>query len=120
MEHIDELIDGLEKGDTPKAVCHAMQLCSNAVPSSSPLQSALVVYNPALVQVIQDMIVFSTETCFFCTQLGTLVQMALAQDRAQIDQIRQIADIICDVMPQDNKVTHSTSFVEHFVFIVIY
>lgn len=107
MDNIDELIDGLEKGDTPKAACHAMQFCPKALPSPSSLESALVTYNPALVQVVQDMIVFSAETCFFCTQLGSLVQMALAQDRAQIDQIRQIADIICDAMPQDNKVPHS-------------
>lgn len=107
MDNIDELIDGLEKGDTPKAACHVMQFCAMALPSTSSLGSALVAYNPALVQVVQDMIVFSAETCFFCTQLGSLVQMALSQDQAQIDQIRQIADIICDAMPQDSKVAHS-------------
>lgn len=99
------MINSIEKGDTPEAACELIELC----PASSPTMDdkfTLTTFDPALVKSVQDAFM-DPESCFFCTQVASLAEVAIAQDPGQIDQIRQIADIICDVLPQENKVTRS-------------
>lgn len=100
------MINSIEKGDSPEAACELIELCPASFASGDD-QFALTTFNPTLVKSVQDAIM-STDSCFFCTQVASLAEVAIAQDPDQIDQIRQIADIICDALPQDNKVKSRT------------
>ncbi|KAL3660037.1 hypothetical protein V7S43_014961 [Phytophthora oleae] len=48
---------------------------------------------------------------FFCTQVASVVKVAVADDPSKIAQVRQIADIVCGEMPSDNQ---CHSFVKRF------
>lgn len=106
VDKLDFVLDALKKGEHPRDICVELKYC-NATATLDLVKkdsesTDLVKFDPKLVQAVQEL--STASSCFFCTQLGSLMEVALAQDRAQVDQIRQIADVVCGMMDSNNKV----------------
>ncbi|GMF22550.1 unnamed protein product [Phytophthora lilii] len=104
---LDFVLDSLKNGTHPHAICVSMNYCSAnntlAEPESSFLDADLSTYDPVLVQMVKDSMEVSVDGCFFCTQVASVIEVAVAEDPSKITQIRQIADVVCGMLPSDNQ-----------------
>ncbi|KAI9994905.1 hypothetical protein PInf_011745 [Phytophthora infestans] len=101
VKQFDFVIDAITKGMSAKAICLELKFCTAAaLPSPS---NELSFYDPVLVQLVQDSMTLSVDGCFFCTQVASVIEVAVAQDPSKIEEIRQIADVVCGMLPSDNQ-----------------
>lgn len=107
VKQLDFVMDSLKNGTHPHAICVSMKYCTNDTSSlpqlTSPRQDEEE-FDPALVVMVEDAMVESVDDCFFCSQVTTVVQVVLQQNPSQIDMVRQIADMVCGMLPAENKV----------------
>ncbi|KAL4169237.1 hypothetical protein KRP22_010160 [Phytophthora ramorum] len=110
---LDFVLDSLKNGTHPHAICVSMNYCpaNNTLPSPASSPSSLSAYDPVLVQMMKESMEVSVDGCFFCTQVASIIEVAVAQDPSKIAQIRQIADVVCGMLPSDNQ---CHSFVKQF------
>ena len=101
ISKLDTIVDDLKSGKAVRAICKDLQLCDTAVqqPSVAPDFAAL---NATLFDAISTTVYI--DDCFFCKEVTSLMEVAVAQDPDQIEQIREIADAICGFLPASNKV----------------
>jgi hypothetical protein len=109
IAQLDYVLESLKNGTHPHAICVSMKYCPDnstldeaALPSS--VTADLSAYDPALVQMVKESMEVSVDACFFCTQLASVMEVAVAEDPSKISQIRQIADVVCGMLPSDNQV----------------
>ncbi|ETK78799.1 hypothetical protein L915_15262 [Phytophthora nicotianae] len=113
VKQFDFVIDGITKGMSAKAICLELKFCTApALPSPS---SDLSSFDPVLVTMVKDSMELSVDGCFFCTQVASVIEVAVAQDPSKIEEIRQIADVVCGMLPSDNQ---CHSFVKEFDTVV--
>ncbi|KAL3660044.1 hypothetical protein V7S43_014966 [Phytophthora oleae] len=112
---LDFVLDSVKNGTHPHAICQSMNYCaaSNTVLALAPQSSDsdLSAFDPILVQMVKESMEVSVDGCFFCTQVASIIEVAVAEDPSKIAQIRQIADVVCGMMPSDNQ---CHSFVKQF------
>ncbi|CAH0489897.1 unnamed protein product [Peronospora farinosa] len=121
VKQFDFVIDSITKGMTSKAICVGLKFCTativdgkeNALMSSTLL--AFSVNNLIADGLAKNSMEASSDRCFVCTQVASVMEVAVAEDPSQIAQIRQIADVVCFLMPSDNQ---CQSFVKKFDTIV--
>jgi hypothetical protein len=100
------VIDELKKGKHPREICTAMKYCGakvNALSSSTHSVEDLAAYDQRLVKIVKNSMESAVDGCFVCTQLASILEVALAEDPSQIDQIRQIGDLVCGFLPSESK-----------------
>ncbi|KAG2531530.1 hypothetical protein JM16_001011 [Phytophthora kernoviae] len=116
---LDFVLDSLKNGTHPHTICVSMKYCSGENTLLSPVSPSkstdLSTYNPTLVQMVQDSMTISVDGCFFCTQVASVIEVAVAEDLSKLVEIQQIADIVCGVLPSDNQ---CHSFVKQFDTVV--
>ncbi|GMF46985.1 unnamed protein product [Phytophthora fragariaefolia] len=116
---LDFVLDSMKNGTHPHAICVSMNYCSAnntlPVPGSASSDNSLSAYNPVLVQMVKDSMELSVDGCFFCTQVASVIEVAVAEDPSKITEIRQIADVVCGMLPSDNQ---CHSFVKQFDTVV--
>jgi ferredoxin len=106
VDKVDTVIDQLKKGKHPRDICTGLKYCSakaTLLPGVARDAEDLSTFDQSLVKVVKDSMESAIDGCFICTQLTRIIEVALAEDPAQIDQIRQIADSICGFLPSDTK-----------------
>ncbi|KAG2791153.1 hypothetical protein JG687_00004345 [Phytophthora cactorum] len=113
VKDFDLVIDGITKGMSAKAICLELKFCTALVSQSS--SNDLSTFDPVLVQMVKDSMELSVDGCFFCTQVASVIEVAVAQDPSKIEQIRQIADVVCGMLPSENQ---CHSFVKQFDTVV--
>lgn len=107
VDKLDMAIDALKKGKHPREICAALKYCSaktHALPAIASGETALAAFDQQLVNVVKSSMENAIDGCFVCTQLANLLEVALADDPSQIDQIRQIGDLVCGFLPSQSKV----------------
>ncbi|KAG7383120.1 hypothetical protein PHYPSEUDO_003992 [Phytophthora pseudosyringae] len=116
---LDFVLDSLKNGTHPHAICQSMKYCAanNTLAALAPQSSNsdLSAYDPILVQLVKESMEVSVDGCFFCTQVASVIEVAVAEDPSKITQIRQIADVVCGMLPSDNQ---CHSFVKQFDTVV--
>eukprot|EP00644_Phytophthora_capsici_P013873 jgi/Phyca11/9660/fgenesh1_pm.PHYCAscaffold_40_\ len=109
VKDFDFVIDSITKGMSAKAICTELQFCTTTeehlaiADREANGDSDLSDYDPVLVQMVKDSMEVSVDGCFFCTQVASIIQVAVAEDPSKITQIRQIANVVCGMMPSDNQ-----------------
>ncbi|CAI5744412.1 unnamed protein product [Peronospora destructor] len=117
VKQLDFVIDSITKGMTSKAICVGLKFCTvtiadgkgNALTSST--SPASLVNDLTADDLAKDLMEASSDSCFFCTQMASVMEAAVAEDLSQIVQIRQIADVVCLLISSDNQ---CQSFVKNF------
>ncbi|GMF21934.1 unnamed protein product [Phytophthora lilii] len=98
VKQFDAVVDGLQKGKKPRAVCRELEFC--AMERDSAADSALGEgdssgdYYRGLVGVLKD---------------------ALRQDQEQVKQLREAAAVGCQQFPDDDTVCAAAAVEFHFV-----
>ncbi|KAG7402005.1 hypothetical protein PHYBOEH_008526 [Phytophthora boehmeriae] len=119
VKKLDFVLDSLKNGMHPYAICVSMKYCTGENSMISPVSLAkntdLSMFNPTLVQMVRDSMAVSVDGCFFCTQAASVIEIAVAEDPSKITEIRQIADVVCGMLPSDNQ---CHSFVKQFDTVV--
>jgi len=102
------VLDSLKNGTLPHAVCESLKYCTSDGSKSLPLLTSPrqdeEEFDPAIVVMMEDAMIESVDNCFFCSQVTTVVQVVLQQNPSQIAMVRQIADMVCGMLPAENKV----------------
>ncbi|KAF1320429.1 Proactivator polypeptide, partial [Globisporangium splendens] len=96
VDQLDTVIDQLKKGKHPREICASLKYCSAKIavlPGIAREDEDLSSFDQGLVKVVKNSMESAIDGCFVCTQLTSVIEVALEQDPAQIDQIRQIADL---------------------------
>ncbi|TYZ57315.1 hypothetical protein PybrP1_008029 [[Pythium] brassicae (nom. inval.)] len=110
VDKLDMAIDALKKGKHPREICAALKYCSaktHALPAIASGETDLADFDQQLVKIVASAMESAIDGCFVCTQLANLLEVALAEDPSQIDQIRQIGDLCHPVMDELGKVIDS-------------
>ncbi|KAE9022588.1 hypothetical protein PR003_g12680 [Phytophthora rubi] len=115
VKEFDFVIDSITKGMSSKAICTELKFCTAVAVGSPTSEADLSAYNPALVQMVKNSMEMSVDGCFFCTQVASVIEVAVAEDPSKITEIRQIADVVCGMLPSDNQ---CHSFVKQFDTVV--
>ncbi|EGZ06013.1 hypothetical protein PHYSODRAFT_551377 [Phytophthora sojae] len=115
VKEFDFVIDSVTKGMSAKAICTELKFCTAAAAALPASDADLSAFNPALVQMVKDSMEVSVDGCFFCTQVASVIEVAVAEDPSKITEIRQIADVVCGMLPSDNQ---CHSFVKQFDTVV--
>jgi hypothetical protein len=106
VDQLDTVIDQLRKGKHPREICTGLKYCTARIaflPGVTRGDEDLSSFDQGLVKVVKNSIESAIDGCFVCTQLTSVIEVALEQDPAQINQIRQIADLVCGFLPTDTK-----------------
>ncbi|KAJ8533326.1 hypothetical protein ON010_g13928 [Phytophthora cinnamomi] len=103
VKELDFVIDSITKGMSSKAICTELNFCTAVAIAPPSPDTDLSDYNPVLVQMVKDSMEVSVDGCFFCTQVASVVEVAVAEDPSKITEIRQIADVVCGMLPSDNQ-----------------
>ncbi|POM65063.1 hypothetical protein PHPALM_19299 [Phytophthora palmivora] len=88
VKEFDFVIDAITKGMSAKSICTELKFCTAmgdqlAVADgdkSLPLGNDLLAYDPVLVQMVKESMEVSIDGCFFCTQVASVIEVAVAQD----------------------------------------
>ncbi|TMW68327.1 hypothetical protein Poli38472_005795 [Pythium oligandrum] len=83
---MDKIIDSLKKGEEPASICHDMQFC--------PKANAVELFSGSGMK---------SNTCAYCSGLVTVLQFALSQKPDEVNEVRQAAGIVCELLPADDK-----------------
>ena len=121
VKQFDFVIDSITKGMTSKAICVGLKFCpvsiadgkENALTSNTPLASSVI--DLTADDLVKDLMEASNDGCFACTQVASVMKVAVAEDPSQIAQIRQIADVVCSLMPSDNQVWRLFELIFHVI-----
>jgi hypothetical protein len=106
VDKLDIIIDQLKKGQHPREICTSLKYCTaktKALASSTHGVDDLASYDQHLVKIVKNSMESAINGCFVCTQLASILEVALAEDPSQIDQIRQIGDLVCGFLPSESK-----------------
>lgn len=106
VKQLDFVTDSLKNGTHPHAICVSLKYCSA---EDSPVQALSAFedkdeFDSAVVLMIEDAMSESVDPCFFCSQVTTVIQVVLQQKPSEIEMVRQISDMVCGMLPADNKV----------------
>jgi hypothetical protein len=99
VKQFDTVVDSLQKGEKPKAICHDLKYCT-------------VDANPAMAKLAMpssDMISLQTSgnegsSCAYCNGVVTVLKYALDQKPEQVKEMREAAGIVCQLLPADDTV----------------
>lgn len=109
VDKLDFVLDSLKNGTHPRAICMSLKYCPADIPSvplALPEPSDVSDdFDPSVVLAIEDAMVETVDPCFFCTQVTTVIEVVLKQNPSELDTIRQITDMVCGMLPADNKVS---------------
>ncbi|DAZ99231.1 TPA: hypothetical protein N0F65_008098 [Lagenidium giganteum] len=97
VSKLDLIVDGLKAGKDSKQICAEIGFCPKLA------AKGLEAMNQTLVRQFNQTMNKSVDNCFFCTQLTSIVKVSIDENPDQINEIRQIADMICNMLPDDNK-----------------
>ncbi|CAH0473940.1 unnamed protein product [Peronospora belbahrii] len=122
VKQFDFVIDSITKGMSSKAICVGLKFCiaTNANDKGNTASSGLSFTSPIsdrtahdaiLLRQVNDAMKASIDGCFFCTQAASVIEVAVAADSSKIAQIRQIADVVCIMLPSESQ---CQSFMEKF------
>ncbi|KAI9906599.1 hypothetical protein PsorP6_003353 [Peronosclerospora sorghi] len=118
VKQLDFVIDSISKGMSSKAICVGLNFCTSEndddesvaidvilkeQPRHDSLTEDLVAYEPNQLKMAQNLIKVSSDSCFFCAQVASLLEVAISEDPSQITKINQIVNVVCEVLPSDNQ-----------------
>lgn len=94
MDELDKVIDSLKKGDKPKQICHDMKFCKA---TASKVEAKDIVSSPLSTGK-------GNNSCTYCSGVVTVLEFALNQKPDEVQQAREAAGIVCELLPSDDKV----------------
>lgn len=105
VDKFDYVVDSLKAGKKPREICSDLKFCSKKIARESKpaVLDTTSILAHVMVKSVTAPNVKSIDSCFFCTQVSSLFKVAVVQQPAKVDEIRNIADLICNIMPADNK-----------------
>lgn len=101
MKEFDFVIDAITKGMSSKAICTELKFCAALAPEN--LSSDVLASDLVLTQMVMDTFTVSTDGCTFCTELGALIKRRMERDPNATALIREVANIMCDKLSNDNQ-----------------
>ncbi|GLD94431.1 hypothetical protein PINS_up003042 [Pythium insidiosum] len=106
VNKLDYIVDSLKKGKKPRQICKDLKLCpasktAEAKPEAE--RSAHGIDIEAFNKTMHRAVGASIDGCFFCTQVTSVLKVAMAENPDKLDEIRNIADLVCNMLPADNK-----------------
>lgn len=99
MKEVDQIIDSLKKGEEPAAICHDLNFCPKASPLGIPFAQ--------LTKPVKN------HDCAYCEGAATVLTFAIKSKPDQVEEVRQAAGLVCDVMPKDDKVRYDATHNHH-------
>jgi hypothetical protein len=93
---LDIIVDDLKKGLPPNEICTNLKYCNSILPGVE--DSDQLTLRGAI-----ELSLKAVDACFYCTEVALLVKVAMKEDPSQIEQIRQVATLVCDTMPSTHK-----------------
>ncbi|KAJ0411883.1 hypothetical protein ATCC90586_005978 [Pythium insidiosum] len=106
VKKLDYIVDSLKKGKKPRQICKDLKLCPNDRAVESKPEAAQTAHGidiQAFNRTMHRAVGSSIDGCFFCTQVTSVLKVAMAENPEKLDEIRNIADLICKMLPADNK-----------------
>lgn len=100
----DRLVDSLQKGEQPKAICHDLQYCTA---NSDPAMADLAVPDMIAVQSHEK----GSNTCAYCNGVVSVLKYALNQKPGKVKNLRETAGIVCDLLPAGDAVRNALSLI---------
>ncbi|GAB9470274.1 Proactivator polypeptide, partial [Globisporangium polare] len=104
VTNYDKIVGWVKQDKTTREICEALSICKKTdspfairAPDES-IEDALI----ALVPVPESESSQDGKTCFYCDYATTLIQVIMQEDAAQVDEIREYADMICGFLGPDN------------------
>lgn len=97
MKQFDEVVDSLKKGEDPKTICVNLKYCSSSLALPSPHEK--LVHSLGPVKLTEK----NSNTCAYCSGVVTVLEFALQEKPDEVQQMREAAGIVCDLLPVDDE-----------------
>jgi hypothetical protein len=106
VDKFNKAIAGLNSGKKPREICAEFKYCTvKQLGLSAPgVLDTHLLLKDAMTKTVVSPTVGKIDDCFFCTQIASLMKVAIAQDPSKVMEIRTVADLVCKVLPAENKV----------------
>lgn len=97
MKQFDEVVDSLKQGKAPKAICVDLKYCPSTLTLPNRHEKLLNSLDP--VKRTEK----NSNTCAYCSGVVTVLEFALQEKPDEVQQMREAAGIVCDLLPVDDE-----------------